>query len=169
MKYNMKPTTSTFHRLVEEADIVHYFHETRFDNGQLVDFDEKRKAKEKFHMNSPQQHEHIRQAFFTMKKGEVCWIKIGPKYHGQIYHNYCKRDHVAKDAVIGPDIWIKLAIDSIKRAPPYKDDSTYAGKLQYYATIREISKELMAEEEYANAQQLYSRCLGEFKNMPKKI
>lgn len=33
LKFNMKPTTSKFHRLVEEADIVHYFHETRFDNG----------------------------------------------------------------------------------------------------------------------------------------
>jgi len=87
-----------------------------------------------------------------MKKGEVAWIKIGPKYHGQIYHNYCKRDHVAKDAVIGPDIWIKLGIDSIKRQPPYKDDSTYAGKLQYYETIREIARELVAEGEYSNAQ-----------------
>lgn len=25
------------------------------------------------------------------------------------------------------------------------------------------------EEEYVNAKELYSRCLGEFKNMPKKI
>ena len=33
LKFNMKPSTSKFPRLVEEADIVHYFHETRFDNG----------------------------------------------------------------------------------------------------------------------------------------
>lgn len=49
------------------------------------------------------------------------------------------------------------------------DSKTYEGKLAYFKTVREISKELIAEKEYANAQQLYSRCLGEFKNMPKKI
>lgn len=46
----MKPTTSQFDRKCEEADIVYYTHETRFDNGQLVDFEEKRKVKEKFEM-----------------------------------------------------------------------------------------------------------------------
>lgn len=50
----MKGSTTKFPRMVEESDIVHYFHETRFDNGQLVDFDEKRKAVEKFLMNNSQ-------------------------------------------------------------------------------------------------------------------
>ena len=50
LKYITKEGTSKFNRLIEEADIVHYMHETRFDNGQLCDFDEKRKAKEKFEM-----------------------------------------------------------------------------------------------------------------------
>lgn len=120
-------------------------------------------------MSDPRQHEHIRQAFLTMRKGEIAWLKIGPKYHGNIYHNYCKKDHLKPDVVLGQDIYIRLAIDSIKRNPPYKDNKTYEGKLAYFTTIREISKELIQEAEYANAQQLYSRCLGEFKNMPKKI
>lgn len=50
IKYLMKPSTSKFMRTCEEADIVYYTHETRFDNGQLVDFEEKRKVKEKFEM-----------------------------------------------------------------------------------------------------------------------
>ena len=50
IKYLMKPSTSKFTRKCEEADIVYYTHETRFDNGQLVDFEEKRKVKEKFEM-----------------------------------------------------------------------------------------------------------------------
>lgn len=57
-------------------------------------------------MADPRNHEHIKKAFLHMKKGEVAWIKYGPKYHGQIYHKYCKKDHIAKDAVIGPWIWI---------------------------------------------------------------
>ena len=35
--------------------------------------------------------------------------------------------------------------------------------------MREICKELIDEQEYANAQNLYSRVLGEFKNIPKII
>jgi hypothetical protein len=71
--------------------------------------------------------------------------------------------------VLGDKIWLKLSVESIKRAPVYKDNKTYEGKVEYFKVVREISKELMAEDEYANAQQLYSRVLGEFKNIPKKI
>jgi hypothetical protein len=35
---------------IDTNDVVHYMHETRYSNGQLVDFEEKRKAKEKFEM-----------------------------------------------------------------------------------------------------------------------
>lgn len=52
-------------------------------------------------MSDPRQHEHIRQAFLTMRKGEIVWLKIGPKYHGNIYHNYCKKDHLKPDVVLG--------------------------------------------------------------------
>jgi hypothetical protein len=53
MKFVMKHPTSIFKRNCESEDSVYYTHETRFDNGQLVDFDEKRKAKEKFEMSDP--------------------------------------------------------------------------------------------------------------------
>ena len=49
------------------------------------------------------------------------------------------------------------------------NNKTYEGKWEYFNTVREVCKELVAEEEYSNAQQLYSRCLGDLKNMPKKI
>ena len=71
--------------------------------------------------------------------------------------------------VLGEWIWIKLTIDSIKREPVYKEKNTYEGKLEYFNQVREIGKELIAEEEYPNAQQIYKRVLGEFKNIPKKI
>jgi hypothetical protein len=78
LKYTIRESTSKFNRLIEEQDIVQYLHETRYDNGQLVDFDEKRKAKEKFEMGNADQHEHVRKAFKTMKKGEIVWLEIGP-------------------------------------------------------------------------------------------
>ena len=169
IKYTVKQSTSKFDRLIESEDIVHYMHETRYDNGQLVDFEERRKAKEKFEMAVLTQHEHIRKAFSKMKKGEIAWIKFGPKYHKNIYHNYCKKDHLDKESELGDKIWIKLTVENLKRNPVYKDNKTYEGKVAFFNTVREISKELIAEEEYANAEKLYSRVLGEFKNIPKKI
>ena len=115
------------------------------------------------------QHEHIRLAFAKMKKGEIAWIKYGPQYHKNIYHNYCKKDHLAKDLVLGDQLWIKLTCEGIKRNPVYKDSKSYQGKIDFFSSVREICKELMVEEEYANAEKLYSRVLGEFKNIPKKI
>jgi len=169
LKYVMTESQSKFKRNIEEADIVYYTCETRFDNGQLVDFNEKRKAKNKFDMSDQRYHEHLRKAFNTMRKGEVVWIKYSPKYHKNIYHNFCKNNTLHSDKNIGDSIFIKLNVDTIKRSPPHKDQQTYEGKLLYFSKIREICKELMIDEEYVNAKELYSRCLGEFKNMPKKI
>ena len=104
-----------------------------------------------------------------MKKGEVVWLKIGPKHHKNVYHNSCKKDHIAEDADIGTYIWFKINIEKIKRNPPMKQNQSYDEKLKYYETCRVICKELFQDEEYKNAQDLYSRCLAEFKNIPKKL
>jgi hypothetical protein len=47
------------------------------------------------------------------------------------------------------------------------DEKTYEGRIKFFENIREIGKELVTEEEYDNAKDLYSKCLGAFKNMPK--
>jgi hypothetical protein len=49
------------------------------------------------------------------------------------------------------------------------NSGNFKGRLEYFNKIREICKELVVEENYPNALALYQRCLGEFKNMPKKI
>ena len=72
----MKASSSKFDRKCDDTDIVYYIHETRFDNGQLVDFEEKRRIKEKFEMSKTNKHEYIKLALKTMKKGEIVWIKI---------------------------------------------------------------------------------------------
>lgn len=41
--------------------------------------------------------------------------------------------------------------------------------MDYYERIREVCKELMEEEEYVNASDLYKRILPMYKNMPKKM
>jgi hypothetical protein len=152
IKYVVIESDSKFQRCCEKTDVVYYTHCTRFDNGQLVDFDERRKAKEKFEMSDTRGHEHIRAAFLTMRRGDVAWIKIGPKYHGNIYHTYCKKEHLLADQKLGPDIYIRLFIDQIKRVPVQKDSKTFEGKMEYFETVREICKELVAENELANAQ-----------------
>jgi hypothetical protein len=62
--------------LIEETDTVRYQHETRFDNGQIVDLDERRKTVDKFVMNDSRFHDFIKAAFLTMKKGEIAWLKL---------------------------------------------------------------------------------------------
>jgi hypothetical protein len=63
-------------RTVDDTDKVLYMHETRFDNGQIVDLDERRRVLDKFSMNDFRYHDFIRLAFLTMKKGETAWIKL---------------------------------------------------------------------------------------------
>ena len=118
-------------------------------------------------MGNPQFHEHMRMAFRTMRKGEIAWIKIGPKYHNNIYHFHSNKDHVQDK--IGDTIWMKLAVDQIKRIPKFLDEKTYEGRVAFFENIREIGKELVTEGEFDNAKDLYSKSLGSLKNMPKQI
>lgn len=62
--------------LVNKEDTVYYKHETRFDNGQLVDPSETRKVADKFIMNDPKYHDFLRHAFYKIRKGEICWVKV---------------------------------------------------------------------------------------------
>lgn len=46
--------------------------------------------------------------------------------------------------------------------------ATWDEKIIFYDKVRLIGKELCQEGEFSNAKNLYSRCIGVFKNMPKK-
>jgi len=41
-------------------------------------------------------------------------------------------------------------------------------KLLFFEKVRTTGKELCEDKEWSNAKNLYSRCIGLFKNMPKK-
>ena len=71
---------------VNDDDTVYYKHETRFDNGQLVDLNETRKVADKFIMNDPRYLDFLRSAFLKMRRNQRGYIKIGEVQHRRIYH-----------------------------------------------------------------------------------
>ena len=71
--------------LIEKNDEVFYKHETRFDNGQLVDLTEKRKAIDKFEMSGALFLEFYKIAMKSMRKGEIAWIQVGKDFHKGSY------------------------------------------------------------------------------------
>jgi hypothetical protein len=113
--------------LIDTKDHVYYRHETRHENGQLVDFSEKRRAVEKFDMGDPLYHDFYKIVLKTMRKGEVAWVKFTKAYHRGIYHQaphyMAKTDEEKKE--LGSDIWIKLAINKLFRNPVCEDPNTY--------------------------------------------
>ena len=72
---------------VDKEDIVYYMHETRFDNGQLVDLQEMRRVPQKFQMNDQSFHEFYRHSIFTMRKGEVSFLKLSPAAHHNMFRS----------------------------------------------------------------------------------
>jgi hypothetical protein len=104
---------------IDGCDEVFYRHETRFDNGQLVDFSEKRKAIDKFIMNNPNYHDFYKVVMRTMKKGETAWCKFSKRYTGGVYHktpHFITKSEEEK-AKIGESVYIRMYIDKIKRNP----------------------------------------------------
>jgi len=157
--------------LVQNTDDVYYRHETRHDNGQLVDFSERRKVEEKFEMKNVCFHEHYKMVLRTMQRGEAAYIRYSRLYHKGAYHSsqhYINKTQAEKDG-IGDYIYIRFHVNKIKRNPVCRDAETFEGIIDYLNRIREVSKELMAEGEYVNAIDLYKRILPMFKNMSKKM
>ena len=70
IKYLIQKSTAKCSRTCEEGDCAYYLHQTRFDNGKLVDITETRRAADKFNISDKKGQEYLRTAFKTMKKGE---------------------------------------------------------------------------------------------------
>lgn len=106
-------------------DIVYYKHETRFDNGQLVDLDERRKVADRVPMKDPGFHEYLRSTFFTMLKHEVAYLVLSPAAHNNMYHESLVNLSMIRTpeekakilASVGDLIYIKLTVANIKRDP----------------------------------------------------
>ena len=65
------------------------------------------------------------------------------------------------------DIYIRVHITNIKRDPKCDTKASLDEKLRFFERVRITGKELSEEGEWSNAKNLYSRCIGLFKNMPK--
>ena len=158
----------------EITDTVYYKHETRFDNGQLVDLNETRKVADLLQMNDTFSPIFFRKSFQRMLKNQVAFIKVAQSQHKGIYHQQnlnkqktvAEKEHMQK--TVGPDIYIRVTITNIKRDPKCDTGTPLDEKLVFYEKIRGICRDLVAEGEYSNAKKLYARCISIFKNMPKK-
>jgi len=112
---------------VKAKDTVFYMHETRFDTGQLVDFGEKRRMKDKFEMGNALYFEYYKQALATMRKGEVAWLVYGPKFHQWSYHrtSHFSKKTPEEQAAIGDKIYLKFSVVGITRNPQCADNKTF--------------------------------------------
>ena len=69
---------------------------------------------------------------------------------------------------VSKEIFIRIYVHSIKRDPKCETQASLEEKLKFFERVRITGKELCEEKEWHNAKNLYSRCIGLFKNMPKK-
>jgi len=96
--------------IIQNTDDVYYRHETRHDNGQLVDFSERRKVDEKFEMKNICFHEHHKIVMRTMQRGEIAYIRFPKLYHKGAFHmstHFKNKTQEEKDR-IGDDIYIRF-------------------------------------------------------------
>ena len=142
----------------------------------MVDISEKRRVADRFIIADKQRLDFLKNSFLKMRKGQVAWLKVGEVHHQRIYHKIfdeMPKPEILTEALkaakpIGKDIYIKIEVTNIKRDPKCCVSATFDQKLAYFDKIRQLGKELIADDEISNARMLYSRCIDCFKNIPKK-
>lgn len=98
-------------------------------------------------MSDNRYHEFLRDAFLTMKKGEICYLKIGQSRHDGIYHQesmQARRTEEQRKKLkeeIGTDVYIKLTVSNIKREADFSDDKTFEGRLRIFERVKVVCKE----------------------------
>lgn len=153
----------------EPGDVVYYKHQTRFSNGQLVEFDERRKVTDMHTIDSPKYHAFLNVCFKTMRRGQIAWIKIGEFWHKGGYHTEknLRKPYMKANADVTQTIWLKAEISNIKRDARCDNHATFEEKLAYYDKVRESCRELVGFQEYSNASDLYARCVQVLRSIPK--
>lgn len=72
--------------LPEPGDTIYYKHSTRFDNGQLCNFDERRRVVDLLIVDNPRYHQYLNICFKQMRRGQTAWIRVGENWHKGGYH-----------------------------------------------------------------------------------
>jgi len=133
-----------------------------------------RKVPQKFEMKDPTFHEFYRLAIQKMRKGEIAFLRLTRASHHNMFHN-CRQSYQRSEeekeqirSSVGPDIFIKVTITNVGRNPKCDTQASWEEKINFFDRVRSTGKELCEEEEWSNAKTLYARCIGIFKNMPKK-
>ena len=97
-----------------------------------------RRVPQKFQMNDQSFHEFYRHSIFTMRKGEVSFLKLTPAAHhnmfrscGQSFHRTPEEKEQIRQSV-GPDIYIKVTITNIKRDPKCDTQAPWEEKIQFF-------------------------------------
>jgi hypothetical protein len=70
-------------------------------------------------------------------------------------------------ASVGTDIYIKLTLFNINRDPKCGQHAPWDERLSFFEKVRMTGRELCSENEWSNAQKLYARCIGLFRNVSK--
>lgn len=135
----------------------------------MVDFDERRRAVQKFEMGNVQYIAHKRRAFESMAIGEIAWFALSHEYTNKLYHNPKVLSKFHELDKIGELVYIRLEVDSVRRQPVFADKKSFEGRVAWFEKCREIGKELMDEAEFNNAKDVYGKCRGEFDGIPRKI
>ena len=155
----------------EPGDVVYYKHQTRFSNGQLVDFDERRKVTDMHTIDNLRYHAYLNECFKKMRRGQTAWIKVGAAWHKGGYHTQknLQKPYMKSAAQVTQTIWLKVEICNIKRDCRCDLKASFETKLAYYEKVRATCRELVSFQEYSNASDLYSRCAQVFRSIPKTV
>lgn len=99
-------------------------------------------------MSDPGFHDFLKTAFYTMIKGEVAYLKLGPEAHNEIYHtSRCSFIRTDKEkaqilADVGSTIYIKVSLTNIKRDPKCSQHASWPDKLKFFEKVRLTGREL---------------------------
>ena len=149
------------------CDFVYFLHETRFDNGQLANINEVRKAPEKLELGKVGNYPYYETALRSMGLNECAVFRLESSVHEDKYFAMCTPEEL--QALPSKDVWLLLRMKDIRRNVALTGKDSLDQRMQFGLTCKEIGKLALDEGKPGDASKIYTKGVGLLQSMPKAM
>ena len=151
-----------------EGSVVWVRFEGRKPNGELLDKSHSRFNRKKIKLFYDDFIEGLHISIQSMRKKEVSWFKIAPKYH---YFNKMTEESLLNTiGDIGNEpLYYKIELFDFKNSEKTLENTDFEGRIKKFEDSRRMGNELFAKELYDKAYKLYRISIELLLRIPKTL
>ena len=141
----------------------------RKSNGELLDKSKSRFFRKKIKLFCDDYIEGLHIAISSMRKNEVSWFKIAPKYHYFSQKNEENRVKTGCEDLVNEHLFYRIELLDFKNLEKSLEKNDFEGRIAKFENSRKAGNELFAKSDYEKAFKFYRISIELLLKFPKAL